>query len=177
MFTNLLYLIKRRLWQDLYIIPQRPERIQIEITNRCNYTCGMCPRESFNLPEKDISPDLFKKIIDRLAPFSEKGMETPYNVTLTGWGEPLLHPALMDMIVYTKDKGHNVGVTTNGLLLAPCIDKFIGKALDKLTISLDSVEEGSEVVEGHPQIKWCREILNPLFDLGVIRKNRLLLFK
>ena len=46
----------------------------------------------------------------------------------------------MDMIVYTKDKGHNVGVTTNGLLLAPFVEIFIEKALDKLTISLDSVE-------------------------------------
>ncbi|MCR4322170.1 MAG: radical SAM protein [Candidatus Brocadiaceae bacterium] len=162
MFTNPLYLIKGVFGRTFYIIPQRPERIQIEITNRCNYTCGMCPRESFNLPEKDISPGLFKKIIDRLAPFSEKGLETPYNITLTGWGEPLLHPALMDMIVYTKDKGHNVGVTTNGLLLAPCIDKFIEKALDKLTISLDSVEEGSEVVEGHPSSKVAQKNIESL---------------
>ena len=56
----------------------------------------------------------------------------------------------MDMIVYTKDKGHNVGVTTNGLLLAPFVKIFIEKALEQLTFSLDSVEEGSEVVEGHP---------------------------
>ena len=162
MFTNLLYLIKGVFGRTFYIFPQRPERIQIEITNRCNYTCGMCPRESFNLPEKDISLDLFKKIIDRLAPFSEKRLETPYNITLTGWGEPLLHPALMDMIVYTKDKGHNVGVTTNGLLLAPFIDKFIEKALDKLTISLDSVEEGSEVVEGHPSNKVVQKNIESL---------------
>ncbi len=162
MFTNPLYLIKGVFGRTFYIFPQRPERIQIEITNRCNYTCGMCPRESFNLPEKDISLDLFKKIIDRLAPFSGKGLKTPYNITLTGWGEPLLHPALMDMIVYTKDKGHNVGVTTNGLLLAPFVEIFIEKALDKLTISLDSVEEGSEVVEGHPSNKVVQKNIESL---------------
>lgn len=145
MMKNPLYLIKGVLGRTFYIIPQRPERIQVEITNRCNYTCGMCPRESFNLPEKDISPDLFKQIIDRL--------ETSYNVTLTGWGEPLLHPALLDMIVYTKDKGHNVGVTTNGLLLSPFVQNFIEKGLDKLTISLDSIEESGEVKDGHPSNK------------------------
>src|SRR3989304_1827446 len=64
MFTNPLYLIKGVFGRTFYIFPQRPERIQIEITNRCNYTCGMCPRESFNLPEKDIQLDLFKKIIE-----------------------------------------------------------------------------------------------------------------
>lgn len=144
MLTNPLYLIKGIVGRTFYIIPQRPERIQIEITNRCNYTCGMCLRESFNLPENDISLDLFQQIIDRL--------ESRYNITLTGWGEPLLHPALMDMIVYTKERGHNVGVTTNGLLLAPFIDKFI-QTLDKLTISLDSIEGGNEVVDGHPSNK------------------------
>jgi len=162
MFANPLYLIKGVFGRTFYIFPQRPERIQIEITNRCNYTCGMCPRESFNLPEKDIPLDLFKQIIDRLAPFSEKGLETPYNVTLTGWGEPLLHPALMDMIVYTKDKGHNVGVTTNGLLLAPFVEKFIEKSLDKLTISLDSVGKDVEVKEGHPSNKVVQKNIESL---------------
>ncbi|MCF6154399.1 MAG: radical SAM protein [Candidatus Brocadia sp.] len=144
MFTNPLYLIKGIVGRTFYIIPQRPERIQIEITNRCNYTCGMCPRESFNLPEKDISLDLFQKIIDRL--------ELRYNITLTGWGEPLLHPKLMDMIVYTKVKGHYVGMTTNGLLLASFIDRIID-TVDKLTISLDNIEGGSEVIDGHPSNK------------------------
>ena len=171
MFINPLYLIKGVLGRTFYIIPQRPERIQVEITNRCNYTCGMCPRESFNLPEKDISFDLFKKIIDRLAPFSEKGLETSYNITLTRWGEPLLHPALVDMIVYTKDKGHNVGVTTNGLLLAPFIEEFIGKSLDKLTISLDSVEEGIEVKESHPSNKVVQKNIESLIRSRGDRKK------
>lgn len=96
-FINPLYLVKGIFGRTFYIFPERPERIQIEITNRCNYSCGMCPRETFNLPEKDIPFDLFKHIIDRI--------DSRYNVTLTGWGEPLLHPQLMEMIAYTKTKG------------------------------------------------------------------------
>ena len=163
MLKNPLYLIKGVFGRTFYIIPQRPERIQIEITNRCNYTCGMCPRESFNLPEKDIPLDLFKKIIDKL--------ETAYNVTLTGWGEPLLHPALMDMIVYTKDKGHNVGMTTNGLLLASFVEKFIETPLDKLTISLDSVEESGEVAEGHPTNKVVQKNIESLIRIRGTKKK------
>ena len=163
MLTNPLYFIKRVLGRTFYVIPKRPERIQIEITNRCNYTCGMCPRESFNLPENDIPYDLFKNIIDHL--------DSTYNVTLTGWGEPLLHPALLDMIIYSKDKGHNVGVTTNGLLLAPFIERFIEIPLDKLTISLDSVDESSEVIEGHPSNKVVIKNIESLIKSRGTRKK------
>jgi len=153
MLINPIYLLKGIVGRTFYIIPQRPERIQIEITNRCNYTCGMCPRESFNLPEKDIPLDLFQKIIDRF--------ESHYNITLTGWGEPLLHPELMDMIVYAKGKGHNIGVTTNGLLLAPFIEKFIN-TVDKLTVSLDSIEGGNEIIDGHPSNKVVQKNIESL---------------
>ena len=44
-------------------------------------------------------------------------------------------------------------MTTNGLLLAAFIEKFIEIPVDKLTISLDSVEECNEVIEGHPSNK------------------------
>ncbi|OQZ02605.1 MAG: hypothetical protein B6D35_00790 [Candidatus Brocadia sp. UTAMX2] len=162
MLTNPLHLIKGIVGRTFYAIPRRPERIQIEITNRCNYTCGMCPRESFNLPEQDISLDLFKKIIDRT--------DSIYNITLTGWGEPLLHPELVDMILYTKNKGHHVGVTTNGLLLASFIEKFL-ETLDKLTISLDSVKEGHGVTDGHPSnMVVQKNIESLLHDRGNRRK-------
>ncbi len=163
MLTNPLYLIKGVLGRTFYIIPQQPERVQIEITNRCNYTCSMCPRESFHLPEKDIPLHLFKEIIDRI--------ESHYNITLTGWGEPLLHPALIDMVLYTKGKGHNVGITTNGLLLASNIDKLIEASLDKLTVSLDNVEECNEATEGHPLHKVVQKNIESLIRLRGIKKR------
>lgn len=138
------YFLKGIFGRTFYLFPQRPERIQIEITNRCNYSCGMCPRDLFNLPNEDIPFGLFKKIIDRIT------HNNSFNITLTGWGEPLLHPALRDMIIYAKSKGHNVGATTNGLLLASFIEEFVNIPLDKLTISLDSVDEPSTTEEGHP---------------------------
>ncbi len=156
-FINSLYLVKGIFGRTFYIFPERPERIQIEITNRCNYSCGMCPRETFNLPEKDIPFDLFKHIIDRI--------DSRYNVTLTGWGEPLLHPQLMEMIAYTKNKGHKVGLTTNGLLLAQYTEKFIEIRLDKLTISLDSIDDESGAKEGHPSSKVVQKNIESLVKL------------
>ncbi|MCF6150336.1 MAG: radical SAM protein [Candidatus Kuenenia sp.] len=156
-FINPLYLTKGIFGRTFYIFPERPERIQIEITNRCNYSCGMCPRETFNLPDKDISFDLFKNIIDRI--------DSHYNVTLTGWGEPLLHPQLLEMIAYAKNKGHKVGLTTNGLLLAHFIENFIESQLDKLTISLDSVDDGVSAKDGHPPSKVVQKNVQSLIKL------------
>jgi MoaA/NifB/PqqE/SkfB family radical SAM enzyme len=169
MFTKPLHLIKGIVGRTFYSVPQQPERIQIEITNRCNYSCGMCPRESFNLPEKDISFDLFTKIIHRLA----QNKFHQYTITLTGWGEPLLHPELIDMIVYIKDKGHVVGVTTNGLLLASFIERFIEVRLDKLTISLDNVEEYTGAIDGHPFSKTIQKSVETLIQSRSIRKKPL----
>lgn len=156
MFTSSLYLAKGIIGRTFYIIPRRPERIQVEITNRCNYRCGMCPRDSFHLPEKDMPFGLFVKIIDSLT----QNSFYQYTVTLTGWGEPLLHPDLVDMIVYTKGKGHKVGITTNGLLLAHFVERFIEISLDKLTVSLDNVDEYSDKIaarEGHPSNKIVQQ--------------------
>ncbi|MEB2308860.1 MAG: radical SAM protein [Candidatus Brocadiaceae bacterium] len=175
MSTNLRYLIKGIVGRTFYVFPQQPERIQIEITNRCNYVCHMCPRESFNLAEKDIPPDLFKKIIDRI--------ETAHNIILTGWGEPLLHPELMNMILYAKSKGHHVGVTTNGLLLAPFIEKLVD-TVDKLTVSLDSIEEYPEVTDGHPSNNVVQKNIKsflqrrgtmrkPVFTIQITMHNKL----
>lgn len=156
-----LHLIKGIAGRTFYRIPQQPERIQIEITNRCNYSCGMCPREYFHLPENDISFDLFTRIIHRLT--QKKFYQ--YAITLTGWGEPLLHPQLADMIVYVKDMGHVAGITTNGLLLASFVERFIGVKLDKLTVSLDNVGESTGVPDGHPSYKIIQKSVRTLIQL------------
>ena len=93
----------------LYMIPDYPSQAQIEITNRCNLTCKMCPRDYFNLLKEDMPLETFKKIVDRL--------ENITLLTLTGWGEPLVHPHIFEMITYCKERSHKVKLTTNGTLL------------------------------------------------------------
>ncbi|MCF6158955.1 MAG: radical SAM protein [wastewater metagenome] len=166
MSTNPLSFMKGVIGRTFYVIPQRPERIQIEVTNRCNYRCGMCPREFFRLPEKDIAFHLFTQIVDRLTlpKFSR------YTITLTGWGEPLLHPELINMILYTKHKGYAVGVTTNGSLLASYVESFRKIPLDKLTISLDNIEECNSAGEGHPPDNIVQENIETLIRSRDMKK-------
>ena len=46
----------------------------------------------------------FQSIVDRIR---------PKKITLSGYGEPLLNPALPGMIAYAKSKGSSVNTTSN----------------------------------------------------------------
>jgi MoaA/NifB/PqqE/SkfB family radical SAM enzyme len=141
--------IKEVLGRLLYVLPDYPSQAQIEITNRCNLTCEMCPRDHFNLPKEDMPLDTFKEIAGQLGDVKL--------LTLTGWGEPLIHPQILEMIKHCKQKGYTVKLTTNGTLLTSEMQqKILCSGLDEITISLDSVKKVSE--GGHPNLDVLRII-------------------
>ena len=94
---NMLTLILDTLHRLFYILPLKPRQVQIEITNRCNMDCPMCPREVLDIELEHMDWDKFVTVVDKL-----KERE---NITLTGWGEPFLHPRIFDMIAYCKNVG------------------------------------------------------------------------
>ena len=70
-----------------------PDRLYIEITNVCNLDCVMCPTGLHVLDRSKghMRWELFTKVIDEMAPHVK-------TTTLHIWGEPLLHPKLVDMV-------------------------------------------------------------------------------
>ena len=94
-----------------YKLPAKPRYVQIEVTNRCNLDCHMCPREDLNIELEHMDWDKFTTVVDKLQDHED--------ITLTGWGEPFLHPRIFDMIAYCKEKGHKVMITSNGLFTHP----------------------------------------------------------
>ena len=112
-----------------------PREIQIEVTNRCNLDCDMCPRLTLlKVPEVDMSDETFDAVLSQL--------DAPESITLTGWGEPLMHPRLFDWIdrIHTEKPGCDVGFTTNGHLLAPgMVDKILARPISRVNISLEEL--------------------------------------
>jgi MoaA/NifB/PqqE/SkfB family radical SAM enzyme len=144
----------------LYMIPDYPSQAQIEITNRCNLACKMCPRDYFNLLKEDMPLETFKKIVDR--------MESITLLTLTGWGEPLVHPHVFEMITYCKERSHKVKLTTNGTLLTSEMrQRVFSSGLDEITISLESINKASEV--GHTNL----DVLQHIKDLAKERQDNI----
>lgn len=135
-------MIKEFLTRLLYIVPQEPANVQISITNKCNFSCKMCQRFDLNVKLDHMPLADFKKIL--------KNIGGAKHVILTGWGEPLLHPDLFEMIKLCKDKGLDVRFTSNGdLLTDEKIEKFIDYGLDAITFSVDAINVNDDQF-GHP---------------------------
>ena len=122
----------------------RYKRAYIEITNRCNLSCGFCPSSSLGRTGRLMSTEEFKKVIDQVS------QVTDY-VYFHLLGEPLLHPRLAEFFEICEAAGLQVNLTTNGTLLPRAARLLSGaKALRQVNVSLHAFEanEGLEL-EGY----------------------------
>ncbi len=124
-----------------YLIPKSPRTVQMGVTNKCNLDCEMCPRKLFDIPLINMDFETFKKIINKI-PKSVK------HIILTGWGEPLIHPSIYDMINYCFSNGYTTSIFTNGLMLdkKKC-NKILRTGLTTILFSVDSLENNEK--NGH----------------------------
>ncbi len=67
-------------------------------------------------------------------------MECAHNVDFTGWGEPLLHRRIYEMIAMAKKRGCATSMTSNGTALdAANAERLIDAGMDRLTVSIDGL--------------------------------------
>jgi len=124
------------------IVEDSPIHIDIDITNKCNLKCQMCPRtdlvkRGIFWEEGYVDFGVYEEIISQ---GMENGLcSVKYNIL----GEPLIHPDLPDMIRYAKEIGIvDTMLNTNGTLLTEGLGiKLIESGLDKLFFSFDSPHE------------------------------------
>jgi MoaA/NifB/PqqE/SkfB family radical SAM enzyme len=130
---SILQLAKEFIDRLIYRVPKLPKEAQIEVTNRCNFSCKMCQRYGLGVSFTDMDFSLYEAILDRA-----EGIK---NLVLTGWGEPFLHPRIFDMIRSAKERGHAVRLTTNASLLnEACRQNIFASGLDAITFSIDDTE-------------------------------------
>jgi cyclic pyranopterin phosphate synthase len=124
----------------------RPVRdLRLSVTDRCNFRCPYCmPRAQFGAdhafaPRSDLLT--FEELARLVRVFAGLGVT---KVRLTG-GEPLLRrdlETLVGLVVQTPGIT-DVGLTTNGSLLAERADTLRAAGLARITVSLDSVDPTS----------------------------------
>jgi cyclic pyranopterin phosphate synthase len=123
---------------------RRPLRdLRISVTDRCNFRCPYCmPKEVFGAgypflrDPQLMTPEEIKRIVRA---FRTLGVE---KVRLTG-GEPLLRADAPDLVRALKqDLGvPDVALTTNGWLLEKLAPALRAAGLDRLNVSVDSLDD------------------------------------
>lgn len=130
------------------VAPAWPQSITIESSSICNLACRMCPRsaETFEAICAETPPFLTPELFDRIEPWLDRFAY----VDLTGWGEPLMNPHIIDFVQRVKKRGPQVSFITNGSLLdAERGATLLEAGVDFLTVSCDAGQaETYEAVRG-----------------------------
>lgn len=115
----------------------QPTHLQIEPSSVCNLRCPVCPVVTgLGRSAGLMDVELFKRIIDECC-------GSVFLISLWGWGEPLVHPRIHDMVAYARSKGIAVITSTNGhtLMKPGQVDRLIESGLDVLIVAVDGATQ------------------------------------
>lgn len=136
------------------------DAMQIEVTSRCSLRCVMCPNLSIPGWEfREMDFKTFKRISEHF--------HLAKLIYLQGWGEPLLHGRIFDMVKLSKDAGCMAGFTTNGMLLSQeTSERLIELELDIIVVSIagstrgthEGIREGSDFEKITGNVRTLLEI-------------------
>jgi len=119
-------LIKLLQWLQPY-----PSYIEIECTTKCNLKCSICEHTYWDEPNRDMSFDQFKSIIDQFPKLKWIG--------LTGIGESFLNKEFMDMLRYVKSKNIYVELYDSFYFMNEAIiNELIDLGVDRIFASIDA---------------------------------------
>jgi radical SAM protein with 4Fe4S-binding SPASM domain len=121
-----------------------PLLLGLTVTYVCNSRCTHCVFTNFPEIRRErvkinafMPPDIFKKIAREAAKHGSV-------VRISGGGEPLLHPQMLELIEYAKKKGAKVGLITNGSLLTSDVrERLLKSRIDVIEISVDAADKRS----------------------------------
>jgi cyclic pyranopterin phosphate synthase len=117
--------------------------LRISVMDRCNFRCPYCmPKETFHEHYRFLKSSerlSFEEITRLTRLFVQMGVR---KVRLTG-GEPLLRPNLAELVgeLSAIDGVEDIALTTNGVLLEQHAAELKAHGLNRITVSLDSLDE------------------------------------
>ncbi len=106
---------------------RKPFIVLFNVTERCNLRCSYCFGHYYS-ETNEISLDQTKKILSELYDLGARRLGL-------GGGEPLLHKNIDDLITFAIQRGFDVGVNSNGILVPNHLPSL--SLVNNLSISLD----------------------------------------
>jgi len=139
----------------------RPSRAQIEVTTRCNLRCPMCARtKALGRGGQHMPVELFARVMRELDFVSD--------LHLQGFGEPLMHPRLAELIRIADPRRRFVATNTNATVLGPRqAEMLVASGLHEVKVSLDSPEPAT-----YAEIRPPASLASALRGLRLLREAR-----
>jgi MoaA/NifB/PqqE/SkfB family radical SAM enzyme len=137
-----------------------PDRIQVDVNTGCNLKCKMCPAQALGIKPEYMNIETAQRVALSF-PHARKFF-------LTGLGEPLLNPYFVEIVsIFRKfNKNAILSTTTNGYYLSvDYFEKLISAGINKITISLESVDLESSGSWGHATDKAVLENIKNISKL------------
>jgi MoaA/NifB/PqqE/SkfB family radical SAM enzyme len=114
-------------------------KVYIEPTSKCNLSCKTCIRNVWEEKMGRMTSATFTRILKGIGEFDHRP-----SIFLGGFGEPLSHPHIVDMVAQAKQVSSKVELITNGMLLNEKISVgLIDAGLDTLWVSVDGAKPES----------------------------------
>lgn len=108
-------------------------RVYVEPTNQCNLFCATCMRNAWDEAPGQMDWQTYGRVLDGIKSFSPPPM-----VFFGGFGEPLSHPHIQEMIRQASDLGAETELITNGTLLTSGMARgLVESGLQRLWVSID----------------------------------------
>lgn len=139
----------RMMPQDLWQFARDSDKvfqIGVLVSDYCNLKCIMCPffsedpkyafKESrcASMPRYNLELNVFKKLLDDI---TAKGK---CSIRFSANGEPFMNPHFLEMLELSRDRGHEVIINTNGLLLTSSVIKRLASMkIQYLTFSIEGI--------------------------------------
>jgi len=157
--------------------------LRISVMDRCNFRCPYCmPEDKYHKDFQFLNSDdrlSFSEIVRVARVFAGFGVR---KLRITG-GEPLLRANLPELIAELSalDAIDDIALTTNGILLAQHAAALKAAGLDRVTVSLDSLDDDvframsggrgsvSKVLEGIQEAELAG--LHPVKVNSVVRRG------
>ena len=151
--------------------------IRLSITDVCNFKCGYCLPNGYQVDKSDNRKFLHLEEIKRLARvFSKLGVQ---KIRLTG-GEPTVRKDFFEIIKILKNEAEikKVVITTNGYHLDEKAKMLVDSGLNGINISIDSLDRNTfKTITGHDRLPEILRGIQNLQDLNFdnIKVNAVLL--
>ena len=126
----------RDYYREPIVMDSEPLFLQVEPTILCNLECTFCINPYLPRTRTSLSLTQFRRVVDEVPSASK--------ISLVGIGESFMNKELWSIVRLAKDRGIEIGTTTNGTFLTDrLLTEIIEVGLDWLNFSIDGATKAT----------------------------------